>query len=70
MRDWLRLGHGYNYGLLFKDGMTREVGFRRFHGLSEVLAKARLRVIYRAAPVQVHDKDGAAQVPTGRSVHH
>jgi hypothetical protein len=66
VRDWLRQGHGHN-GLLFKDGVTREVGFRRFQGLSEVLAKARLSVIYRAAPVQVHDKDGAAQVPTVRS---
>jgi len=69
VRDWLRLGHGHNYGLLFKDGMTREVGFRRFQGLSEVLAKARLRVVYRAASVQVHDEDGAAQSPSVRSPH-
>jgi hypothetical protein len=48
VRDWLRLGHGQNFGLLFRKGITRELGFRKFQGLSGVLANARIRVIYRA----------------------
>jgi hypothetical protein len=52
VRDWLRLGRDYNCGLLFKDGLTREPGFRKFDGLSEVLAKARIRIIYRVTGKQ------------------
>jgi len=69
VRDWLRLGRGYNYGLLFKDGMTRKVGFREYQGLSEALAKARVRVIYRPPEVKVHDEQRAAPAPTGRTLH-
>jgi hypothetical protein len=49
VRDWLRLGHGHNFGLLFRKGITREPGFRKFQGLSDVLANARIRVIYRGS---------------------
>lgn len=50
VRDWLRVGYSSNLGLLFRKGITREPGFRQYQGLSGVLAKARVRVIYRKPP--------------------
>jgi hypothetical protein len=47
VRDWLRYGHSHNYGLLFRNGITRDPGFKKVQGLSGVLANARIRVIFR-----------------------
>ena len=56
VRDWLRVGYSSNFGLLFRKGITREPGFRQFQGLSDVLAKARIRAIYRKP--DKHDANG------------
>jgi len=64
VRDWLRMGHGHNFGLLFRKGITREAGFRKFDGLSEVLANARIRIIYRATEKR-HGKE--TEQPTTNS---
>jgi hypothetical protein len=59
VREWLRTGLSQNHGLLFRRGITREPGFNRHQGLSEVLAKARVRVIYRKP--DKHDANGTGK---------
>jgi hypothetical protein len=56
VRNWLRHGFSGNHGLLFRDAISREPGFRQYQGLSDVLAKARIRVIYRKP--DKHDAKG------------
>lgn len=47
VRNWLSHGYSGNNGLLFRNAISREPGFGQFQGLSQVLEKARIRVIFR-----------------------